>query len=117
MIWGRVKSYHRKTCTYNYADLKRRLPDTLLHELPIAFVRRAARYYFRFMDGYRQGLDGPLLDFSMKKYSSHRTIPLGVIKSLESVGYLTNILTDAVSISSYTFLYSYENPSAIFDII
>ena len=27
------------------------------------------------MSGYRQGLDGPLLDYTMKKYSGHRRIP------------------------------------------
>ena len=26
------------------------------------------------MTGYRQGLDGPLLDYTMKKYSGHRRI-------------------------------------------
>jgi hypothetical protein len=83
MVRGWVTSYHRRTCTYNYADLKKRLPDTFLTEMPLAFVRRAFRYCFRFMDGYRQGFDGPLLDFSMKKYSSHRTIPSGVIKTFE----------------------------------
>jgi hypothetical protein len=27
------------------------------------------------MDGYRRGLTGALLEYSVKKYSSHRTIP------------------------------------------
>ena len=41
----------------------------------ISFVRKAARHCCRFMSGYRQGLDGPLLDYIMKKYSGHRRIP------------------------------------------
>ena len=82
MIWGWVKGHHRRTCSYNYADLKKRLPETFLDIVPLAFIRRAARYCFLFMDGYRQGLDGPLLDYSMKKYSSHRTIPSGIIDTL-----------------------------------
>jgi hypothetical protein len=27
------------------------------------------------MDGYRHGLKGPLLDYAMKKYKSHRKFP------------------------------------------
>ena len=36
------------------------------------------------MSGYREGLQGPLLDFSMKRYSSHRSIPAGIIDELQS---------------------------------
>ena len=43
MIWGWVKGHHRRTCTYNYADLKKRLPETFLDVIPLAFIRRAAR--------------------------------------------------------------------------
>lgn len=84
MLWGWIKSYHRRTCTYVYKDLKDALPTTLLETMPLAFVRRASRYCFRFMSGYREGLQGPLLDFSMKKYSSHRSIPAGVIDILQA---------------------------------
>jgi hypothetical protein len=37
--------------------------------------RNAARHYHRFMSRYRQGLDGPSLDYKMEKYSGHRRIP------------------------------------------
>ena len=83
MIWGWVKGHHRRTCTYNYEDLKKRLPETFIDVISLAVIRRAARYCFRFMDGYSTGLDGPLLDYSMKKYSSHRTTPSGIIESLD----------------------------------
>jgi hypothetical protein len=82
MIWGWAKSHHRRTCTYNYPDLKERLPKTLTEVMPLAFVRRAARFCLRFMSGYRAGLSGPLLDFTMKKFKSHRTIPLGIIDTV-----------------------------------
>mmetsp|Transcript_29755 Transcript_29755/g.28453 ORF Transcript_29755/g.28453 Transcript_29755/m.28453 type:complete len:217 (+) Transcript_29755:164-814(+) len=82
MIWGWCKSHHRRTCTYNYQELKKRLPTTLLKTMPIAFVRRAARFCLRFMSGYRAGLSGPLLDFTMKKYKSHRTIPVGIVDTV-----------------------------------
>lgn len=82
MIWGWAKSHHRRTCTYNYKDLKERLPMTLLKTMPRAFVRRAARICLRFMSGHRAGLSGPLLDFTMKKFKSHRSIPLGIIDTV-----------------------------------
>jgi hypothetical protein len=81
MIWGWCKSHHRRTFTYNnnYNNLKARLPITLSETIPLAFVRRAARFCLCFMSGYRAGLSGPLLDFTMKKHKSHRTIPLGIV--------------------------------------
>jgi hypothetical protein len=67
IVWGWTKSYHRRTCTDNYKDLKRDLPTTLLKTLPLACFRRFSRYCLRFMSGYREGLEGPLLDYTMKK--------------------------------------------------
>ena len=46
----------------------------LLDNLDIKFVRRAGRRCLRTMDAYRKGLEGPLLDFALKVYSSHRKI-------------------------------------------
>jgi transposase len=53
IIWGWAKSHHRRTCTYNYKDLKDRLPTTLSKTMPLAFVIRAARFCLRFISGYR----------------------------------------------------------------
>jgi hypothetical protein len=36
------------------------------------------------MSGYREGLEGPLLDYTMKKYRSHRAIPTGLRTFLEA---------------------------------
>ena len=82
MIWGWTKSHHRRTCTYNYKDLKDRLPRTFLELLPLAFVRRTLQHCLRFMSGYRQSLEGPLLDYAMKKYTSHRVVPEGITDEL-----------------------------------
>ena len=67
MIWGWLKSHHRRTCTYNFKNLERELPNTIEQVLPILVVRRYARYCFRFMSGCRLGLTGTLLDFSVKQ--------------------------------------------------
>ena len=36
------------------------------------------------MSGYREGLEGPLLDYTMKKYRSHRCVPTGLKTLLEA---------------------------------
>ena len=64
LVWGWTKSYHRRTCTYNYKDLKRDLPKTLSETWPIADFKRFFRYCLRFMSGHREGLEGPLLDYT-----------------------------------------------------
>ena len=74
MVWGWIKSYHRNNCSYNYKDLKCGLPLTLDEILPIAFVRRAFNHCLRFMAGYRVGLTGAVLEYSVKKYKSHRRL-------------------------------------------
>lgn len=66
-------------CTYSFDDLKNNIPIVVETKIPIAFIRRAERHCFRFMSGYRNGLDGALMDYCMKVYSSHRRIPAGVI--------------------------------------
>ena len=73
--WGWTKSHHRTHCTYNYKDLKAGLPITLEEKLPIAFVRgRAFDQCLRFMNGYRDGLTGAVLEYAVKKYKSHRRL-------------------------------------------
>jgi hypothetical protein len=84
MVWGWTKNYHRRKCTYNYKDLKIDLPTTILGTLPIACFRRFSRYCLRFMSGYREGLEGTLLDYAMKKYGSHRCVRTGVRVFLEA---------------------------------
>ena len=74
MVWGWTKSHHRTHCTYNYKDLKAGLPITLEEKLPIAFVRRAFDHCLRFMNGYRDGLTGAVLEYAVKKYKSHRRL-------------------------------------------
>ena len=82
MVWGWVKSHHRRTCTYNYKDLKDRLPKTFDDLLDVSFVRKVFQHCLRFMSGYRQNLEGPLLDYAMRKYTSHRVVPIGVAEEL-----------------------------------
>jgi hypothetical protein len=84
MVWAWIKSHHRRNCTYNFKDLERDFPETMMELMPLSFVRKAFNHCLRFMSGYRLGLEGPLLDFSMKKYTSHRKIPDGVTGYLKT---------------------------------
>ena len=82
MIWDWLKSYHRRSCTYNFKHLEETLPVTIEEIIPVAFVRRAFRHCMRFMTGYREGLTGPLLEFAVQKYKSYRAIPAFVINEI-----------------------------------
>ena len=78
LVWGWIKAHHRRTCTYNFNDLRAGLPDTMELHIPLITVQRYYRYCFRFMSGYRSGLTGVLLAYSVKKYKGHRTIPANI---------------------------------------
>jgi hypothetical protein len=74
MVWGFVKARLRKRCKFSFKDLEDALPQEI-ENVPAAFHRRAVQHCFRYMDAYRKGLTGPLLEYAVKKYRSHRTIP------------------------------------------
>ena len=76
MVWGWMKAYHRKSCTYSFADLDgdNGLSKTLNERIPLSFVRKTARHCLRYMHYYRIGLDGPELEFAVRKYKHHRSI-------------------------------------------
>jgi hypothetical protein len=60
-----------------------------LKSVSLPLIRRYARKCFRYMDAYRpQGGNATKLtmkqvQYAMKKYSSHRCIPAGVMNDLE----------------------------------
>jgi transposase len=71
LVWGFIKAYFRKNCSFSYKDLLQKIE-------PFMNTKYFAAYYGhcqRFMDGYKHGLTGNLLDFPVKKYRSHRTFP------------------------------------------
>ena len=81
MIWGYLKRKLRENCTYNFKELQALLPQQL-ESIPISFVRKAARHCYRFMSGYRIGLEGPQLEYVVKKFKTHRYIPRGEVERL-----------------------------------
>ncbi len=75
MVWAYVKNALRRNCTFSFVNLKAVLPQVLL-DAPIPAFKRFERHCLRYMSGYRtHDLRGPLLDYIMKKFKSHRRIP------------------------------------------
>jgi hypothetical protein len=84
-VWGFVKSKLRRICSNSLKDLRINLP-AVLDSIPLSFVRRVVRSSLRFASIYRLGpqFHGPIADFAMKKYTSHRKIPLRMDETIES---------------------------------
>ena len=59
---------------YTYKYLKAGLPIALDIKLLITYVRRAFDHCLRFMNGYRVGLTGAVLEYAVNKYKSHRRL-------------------------------------------
>jgi hypothetical protein len=82
-LWSYVKTNLRKICTNSFADLEKNLP-LQLESISNEYVRKTARYCFRIMSAYREGFEGPLLDYAVRKYKSHRRIPMGVLAQISA---------------------------------
>ena len=71
------------------------MPLSLEIILPLLFFRRASQHCFRFMQGYRHGLSGSILEYAVKKYTSHRAIPVHAFNTIEN-GYEETIKTQTI---------------------
>jgi hypothetical protein len=83
-VWAYIKNKLRCICTYKYNDLKVKLPD-VIKQVPIDYIQKMCSHSFKFMELYRMGLKGPLLDYVMRKYRGHRTIPAFVNNELATL--------------------------------
>ena len=84
MVWAHLKAHLRRHCTYSFKDLETKLPVAIADEITPCLAKKLQRYAFRFMSGYREGLEGPLLDYTMKRYKGHRCIPKGVMEQMKA---------------------------------
>ena len=82
-----MKKRLRSICSLSYSELKAST-DILLRPsgTPIEKVQNFARLCYRFMDGYRKGLSGPTLDYTLRKCKSHRTIPQSTTDEVQGDG-------------------------------
>lgn len=88
LYWGAVKSYARRNCNYTFRGLQSLLPQALA-SVSLQSVRKFARKCYRYMDAYRitdengnRKLTPAQVEFAVKKFKKHRSIPLTIFKEL-----------------------------------
>ena len=88
LYWGASKAYLRRYCDYTFGGLQRLLPIAL-SSVSVESIRRFARKCFRCMDAYRvtdengtTKLTPAQVDFAVKKFKSHHSIPMSIFKDL-----------------------------------
>ena len=74
MYWGDAKRYARNNCDYTWTNLRKIVPEAL-NQVGISKIRKYFRRCFRYMDAYRKGLPSHLVEYAVRKYKSHRSIP------------------------------------------
>ena len=88
LYWGAAKAYARRHCDYTFRGLQSVLPDSL-DSVSVQTIRRFARKCFRYMDAYRivdssgkRRLTPQQVEFAVKKFKKHRSIPLSIFNEL-----------------------------------
>ncbi|GES96660.1 hypothetical protein RCL_jg14675.t1 [Rhizophagus clarus] len=77
--WDAAKRYSRENCNYSWEGLQRVVLESL-DSITLITIRKFSRKCWRYMDLYRKGIDGKLVEYAVKKYKSHRRIPEGVLE-------------------------------------
>jgi hypothetical protein len=84
LTWGYMKAYLRRNCAFNYRQLVEQIEELLSPDgISLEKTQNFARFCYRFMDGYRKGLSGPILDYTLKKCKKHRSIPNDIIERVQ----------------------------------
>ena len=74
MVWGYLKAKLLAECEFSFTALKEKVP-AVLDKMDAKLFRKFSMHCFRFMNGYRMKMQGPLLDYAVRKYKSHRCFP------------------------------------------
>jgi len=77
--WAACKRLARQRCDYTFAHLRVQVP-LILKEVPLETIRAFHRKAWRYIDAYHKGLEGPLAEWVVKKYKSHRRLPTKAVE-------------------------------------
>ena len=56
-----------------------------LESVPLITIRKFSRKCWHYMNLYRKGLSGRLVEYAVKKYKSHRRIPDSIFEELNEL--------------------------------
>ena len=65
----------KDNCKYNFKELQNIVP-LALDSVSLPLMRRFWRKSMRYIDAYRRGLSVEQAEYAVKKYKSHRRLPL-----------------------------------------
>ena len=83
MYWGTAKRFTKENCDYTWNGLLTTAP-LAFEFISLSTIRKFARKSFRYMDTYRKGLSANAAEYAVKKYRSHRKIPINVLYDIEN---------------------------------
>src|SRR5204862_39049 len=75
MYWGKAKVFARKKCDYTFPGLQKTVPKAL-DSIDLLLIWKYARKAFRYMNAYWLQIPSAEIEKQVKKYKSHRRIPL-----------------------------------------
>ncbi|GET00739.1 hypothetical protein GLOIN_2v1792152 [Rhizophagus clarus] len=83
--WDADKRYTCENCDHPWEGLQKIVSESL-DSISLINIRKFSRKCWRYMDLYRKGIDGKLVEYAMKKYKSHRKILKDVLEELNKLG-------------------------------
>ncbi|CCI11476.1 unnamed protein product [Albugo candida] len=80
---GLLEEYARKHCNYFWAGLQETV-SSAMSSISLTTIRRFACKTQRYMDVFRKNLSGKAAEYAVKKYRSHRRIPVSVLMNVNA---------------------------------
>ena len=82
-FWAWVKNYFRERCNGDFRTSKK-IWEEALRSCPLITIRRFFRRSQRYMSVYRHGATGPMVEYAVKLYRSHRSVLKKEVEAAEA---------------------------------